>query len=137
MPAFGCVCVCAGACLCRWLSTEQDDGSISRVLLAGSSRPPVTYRVTAATSDVRGAGTDANVYLQLHGLLGDGLQQPLLGGPSAFERWVGQPGLVSGFSERQVQCTAKQKGGVCEMHFDVMLLYIYALPLHKRAAVGV
>lgn len=70
----------------RWLSTEQDDGSISRVLVAGSSRPRTTYKVAVATSDLRGAGTDANVYLQLHGVLGDGLQQPLLGGPHAFDR---------------------------------------------------
>lgn len=71
---------------CRWLSTQCEDGSISRVLLAGSSRPPVTYRVLVATSDQRGAGTDANVYLQLHGLLGDGLQHQLLGSTTAFDR---------------------------------------------------
>jgi hypothetical protein len=72
----------------RWLSTQQDDGAISRVLLAGSARAPVSYRVTVCTSDQRGAGTDANARIQLHGLLGDGLEQPLLGGPRAFDRCV-------------------------------------------------
>jgi hypothetical protein len=72
---------------CRWLSTQYEDGSISRVLIAGSSRPPVTYKVSVSTSDLRGAGTDANVYLQMHGLLGDGLQHQLLGGATAFDRY--------------------------------------------------
>lgn len=70
----------------RWLSTQYEDGSISRLLLAGSGRPPVTYKVLVTTSDLRGAGTDANVYLQLHGLLGDGLQHQLLGSATAFDR---------------------------------------------------
>jgi hypothetical protein len=78
-------------CVCRWLSTQYEDGGISRVLLAGSSRPPVTYRVQVTTSDLRGAGTDANVYLQLHGLLGDGVQHQLLGGATSFDRWAVPP----------------------------------------------
>lgn len=48
----------------------------------------MTYRVLVTTSDQRGAGTDANVYLQLHGLLGDGLQHQLLGSTTAFDRYV-------------------------------------------------
>lgn len=70
----------------RWLSTQYEDGSISRVLSAGSSRPPVTFKALVVTSDMRGAGTDANVYLQLHGLLGDGSQHQLLGSATAFDR---------------------------------------------------
>lgn len=58
------------------------------MLIAGSSRPPVTYKVSVSTSDLGGAGTDANVYLQMHGLLGDGLQHQLLGGATAFDRCV-------------------------------------------------
>lgn len=68
------------------MSTQYEDGSISRVLQAGSGRPPVTYWVSVVTLDLRGAGTDANVHLQLHGLLGDGLQHQLLGSATAFDR---------------------------------------------------
>eukprot|EP00775_Hariotina_reticulata_P013433 gene13433-13561_t len=70
----------------RWLSTDQDDGRICRELVAGHSKPQVSYKVLVHTSDCRGAGTDANVFLQLHGLLGDGLKQQLLGGATAFDR---------------------------------------------------
>lgn len=46
----------------------------------------MTYQVVTHTSDLRGAGTDAGVYVQLHGLLGDGLRQQLVGGPNDFGR---------------------------------------------------
>ncbi|WIA17082.1 hypothetical protein OEZ85_013981 [Tetradesmus obliquus] len=70
----------------RWLSTQLDDERICRELMAGASRPLVTYQVVTHTSDLRGAGTDAGVYVQLHGLLGDGLRQQLVGGPNDFGR---------------------------------------------------
>jgi hypothetical protein len=76
-------CACTN---CRWLSTQLDDGRICRELIAGASRPLVTYQVVTHTTDVRGAGTDAAVYVQLHGLLGDGLRQQLVGGPTDFTR---------------------------------------------------
>jgi hypothetical protein len=47
----------------------------------------VTYKVVTHTSDLRGAGTDAAVYVQLHGLFGDGLRQQLVGGPTDFSRY--------------------------------------------------
>jgi hypothetical protein len=72
--------------VCRWLSTQLDDGRVCRELVAGASRPLVTYKVVTHTSNLRGAGTDAAVYVQLHGLLGDGLRQQLVGGPTDFDR---------------------------------------------------
>jgi hypothetical protein len=65
---------------CRWLAKDEDDGAIRRRLQAlgspGSAglTATTTYRVTIYTSDVRGAGTDANVYVQLLGELQDGRQ---------------------------------------------------------------
>ena len=65
---------------CRWLAKDEDDGAIRRRLQAlgspGSTglTATTTYRVTIYTSDVRGAGTDANVHIQLLGELQDGHQ---------------------------------------------------------------
>ena len=36
----------------------------------GATAPLQEYRITVFTSDVRGAGTDANVFIELHGALG-------------------------------------------------------------------
>lgn len=71
---------------CRWLSTQLEDGRICRDLVGGASRPQIAYQVVTYTSDIRGASTDAVVSIQLHGLLGDGHKQQLLGGPTDFDR---------------------------------------------------
>jgi hypothetical protein len=75
----------------RWLSTEQDDGRICRELPAAGGGAPAAaaaaaYRVTIVTGDVRGAGTDANVAIMLHGARGDGARHRLGGRPQDFER---------------------------------------------------
>lgn len=59
-----------------------------RDLHAGPRPARVTYRVTTLTSDLRGAGTDANVSVQLHGRRGDGRRLELAAGPQDFERWA-------------------------------------------------
>lgn len=43
-------------------------------------------QVKAVTSDLRGAGTDANVYLIMHGTLGTGMRHILSSGADDFER---------------------------------------------------
>lgn len=73
-------------CCFRWLSTQQEDGRICRELFAGSSAGRVAYEVTLVTSDTRGAGTDANVHVQLHGSLGDGVRHELVANPGQLER---------------------------------------------------
>ena len=40
------------------------------------------------TSDLRGAGTEANVHLIMHGTLGDGQRQMLTSGHDDFNRWA-------------------------------------------------
>ena len=52
----------------RWLAVDEDDGLIRRRLTAMTVGGESTnYRVVTYTSDVRGAGTDANVYCYLAG----------------------------------------------------------------------
>jgi hypothetical protein len=75
----------------RWLSTHLDDGRICRELTASVQQPVAAYSVVLYTSDIRGAGTDANVYLHLHGQCGDGRQRTLVGGVNAFDRHVCPP----------------------------------------------
>lgn len=77
---------CPHGCCTRWLSIQQEDGRICRELFAGSSAGRVGYEVTLVTSDTRGAGTDANVHVQLHGSLGDGVRHELVANPGQLER---------------------------------------------------
>ncbi|XP_072045883.1 lipoxygenase homology domain-containing protein 1-like [Amphiura filiformis] len=50
----------------RWLDKKEDDGLIERELTP-VERQMETYKVFVTTSDVKGAGTDANVYVIIHG----------------------------------------------------------------------
>ena len=63
----------------RWLSRDEDDGLIERDLFPGEEEhhdQDVHYTAEVYTSDMRGAGTDADVSLMLFGHLGDsGVQQ--------------------------------------------------------------
>ncbi|XP_048241483.1 lipoxygenase homology domain-containing protein 1-like isoform X2 [Haliotis rufescens] len=65
----------------QWLAKDEGDGSISRDLIG--SRDPMAirkmakYKVTVFTGNVKGAGTDANVYLTMFGENGDSGERPL------------------------------------------------------------
>ena len=61
----------------RWLSTDEDDGQISRFLFrkqpneqnkdtTPTTTEGITYNITVYTGDKLGAGTDAKVYLVMH-----------------------------------------------------------------------
>ncbi|KAG2501257.1 hypothetical protein HYH03_001064 [Edaphochlamys debaryana] len=76
----------------RWFSVHLDDCRISRILFAGHATPYIQYKVRTVTSDLRGAGTDANVHLIMHGALGDGVRHILSSGVDDFER-----GMVNEF----------------------------------------
>ncbi|XP_025021880.1 lipoxygenase homology domain-containing protein 1 [Python bivittatus] len=78
---------CLGLCLklpCgRWLDKSEDDGAIERVLFPAELQtrtyvPFVPYEVTVYTSDLFGAGTDADVFLVLYGADGVCTQQKSL-----------------------------------------------------------
>ncbi|XP_075070522.1 oxygen-regulated protein 1 [Mixophyes fleayi] len=66
----------------RWLSQDQDDGEICRefpVLRHGHAKLAVTkYKIHVVTGDLWNAGTEANVYMSLHGQYGDTGSRPLL-----------------------------------------------------------
>ncbi|PIK54821.1 putative lipoxygenase-likey domain-containing protein 1-like [Apostichopus japonicus] len=56
----------------RWLDKKEDDGQIERELYPVESRTEeyekhVPYEITVHTSDVSGAGTDADVFIVLYG----------------------------------------------------------------------
>ncbi|XP_068093489.1 oxygen-regulated protein 1 isoform X2 [Hyperolius riggenbachi] len=59
----------------RWLSQDEEDGEICRefpVLRHGFINLPVTrYKIQIVTGDLWNAGTEANVYMSLHGQYGD------------------------------------------------------------------
>ena len=62
----------------------------------GATAPLQEYRITVFTSDVRGAGTDANVFIELHGALGSVGQNRLeTHGVRAFRRGVELRGVVA------------------------------------------
>ncbi|KAG1672531.1 hypothetical protein FOA52_002840, partial [Chlamydomonas sp. UWO 241] len=52
----------------QWLATDEGDGLIRRRLTRLGGGGATNYRINVYTSDVRGAGTDANVYIYLSGV---------------------------------------------------------------------
>ena len=57
-------------CLLRWLAKNEEDGAIRRRLQstgASNGSSTTSYRVTTYTSDIKGAGTDAGVWIELVG----------------------------------------------------------------------
>lgn len=71
----------------KWLSAEEGDRKCSRTLLAtkvAASKP--VYDVDVYTADKRGAGTDANVFITLFGVKGQGVRTKLDDKKNNFER---------------------------------------------------
>ena len=68
---------------CLWRHRSKDDGEVVREIPASGSgvrkvAELVRYRVSVQTGDVRGGGTDAEVFLCLHGNRGDTGHRKLL-----------------------------------------------------------
>ena len=65
----------------RWFCRDEDDGLIERDLYPGTEeecgKQDMQYTAEVFTSDMRGAGTDADVSLVLFGDQGDSGTQPL------------------------------------------------------------
>jgi hypothetical protein len=75
----------------RWLAKDEDDKQISRELAASeqdgvASTPLSKYTISVKTGDIRGAGTDANVFIILYGDQGDSGKRKLEGSGNKFER---------------------------------------------------
>ena len=77
----------------QWLCSDTGDGRIERELhplltphSAHHSDHALPWEVRVFTSDLRGAGTDANVTLQVHGSQGSSLPTPLGDNVANFEQ---------------------------------------------------
>lgn len=73
----------------RWLDKGEDDGQIVRELTpenSPSDTKVVKYKISVRTGDRRGAGTDANVFIIVHGEKGDTGKRVLEGSGNNFER---------------------------------------------------
>jgi len=77
----------------QWFARDRGDGQCVRVLhvgraaaLAEAALKTRRYKVVVKTSDKRGAGTDANVYLTLHGAGGSTGPQALENSANNFEK---------------------------------------------------
>ncbi|XP_053910565.1 lipoxygenase homology domain-containing protein 1 [Cuculus canorus] len=67
----------------RWLDKSEDDGAIERIIFPAELQtkeyiPFVPYEITVYTSDIFGAGTDADVFVVLYGSDGICTQQKSL-----------------------------------------------------------
>uniref|UniRef100_A0A8C3PVS5 Lipoxygenase homology domains 1 n=1 Tax=Chrysolophus pictus TaxID=9089 RepID=A0A8C3PVS5_CHRPC len=67
----------------RWLDKSEDDGAIERIIFPAELQtteyiPFVPYEITVYTSDIFGAGTDADVFIVLYGSDGICTQQKSL-----------------------------------------------------------
>lgn len=80
----------------RWLAHDEDDGEIVRELPAEGEHirkplPLVNYKVEVHTGTKAGAGTDADVFINLFGEWGD-----------TGERWLHKPDSRSGKHNRNL-----------------------------------
>ncbi|KAH3714459.1 lipoxygenase-like protein [Pelomyxa schiedti] len=75
----------------RWLGSDEEDGATERTLTGSSedgccSSDWVRYIITTVTGDRRGAGTDANVFIDIRGKTAKTGQRKLEGSGNCFER---------------------------------------------------
>ncbi len=130
-----------------WLTTTGEQaaaaaatGGCRRTLHAGQlatapGRGTASYKVVVATSDVRGAGTDADVYVTLYGALGDTGERRLDNAANNFER-----GQVGGAADGRAPgtycatpCFLLSSPGSCSMPYtrtagDSLQHMIMAMP---------
>jgi hypothetical protein len=75
----------------KWFDKDEDDKQIVRDIVASTEDgqaclPLLLYTVQVTTGNLRGAGTDANVYINITGANGDTGNVNLPGGRNSFER---------------------------------------------------
>ena len=82
-----------------WLDASDGDGAITRTLFplgaegAVATQATSDYTVTITTSDIKGAGTDASVFVTLFGTEGDSGRRALDTSKNNFERGSGKISL--------------------------------------------
>ncbi len=83
----------------EWLEPSKEKGvdGCKRTLLTGAAAAAagglVSYRVLVKTSDIRGAGTDADVFLTIYGPKGDTGERPLDNSANKYVRVCSDKGL--------------------------------------------
>jgi len=75
----------------KWFDKDEDDKQIVRDIVASTEDgtaclPLLLYTVQVTTGNLRGAGTDANVYINITGANGDTGKVNLAGGRNSFEK---------------------------------------------------
>jgi hypothetical protein len=75
----------------KWFDKSEEDGQIERDVPATgqdgkASTPLVSYKISVVTGDRHGAGTDANVFIQVFGDKGASGKRKLESGDNNFER---------------------------------------------------
>uniref|UniRef100_A0A6B2KWS8 PLAT domain-containing protein n=1 Tax=Arcella intermedia TaxID=1963864 RepID=A0A6B2KWS8_9EUKA len=72
----------------RWFAKDEDDGLIERTLAPGEgdASGQSLYQVSVVTGNIRGAGTDANVFIEVFGKKGKSRKQVLDNSENNFEK---------------------------------------------------
>uniref|UniRef100_A0A3B4CPZ4 PLAT domain-containing protein n=1 Tax=Pygocentrus nattereri TaxID=42514 RepID=A0A3B4CPZ4_PYGNA len=117
----------------RWLDINEDDNEIIRELPATGVHVPeplplLKYRVTVCTGNVSGSGTDASVYLNIIGDLGDTGERLLFmskNNVNKFEKGNADEFLIEAVSLgmiRRVRIGHDGRGGGCGWFLDKVMV---------------
>uniref|UniRef100_A0AAV2IX71 PLAT domain-containing protein n=1 Tax=Knipowitschia caucasica TaxID=637954 RepID=A0AAV2IX71_KNICA len=113
----------------RWLDINEDDNEIARELSATGDLiedplPLIKYRVTICTGTVSGSGTDATVFLNVIGDLGDTGERPMImskNNVNKFEKGNHDEFLIEAVTlgqVRRVRVGHDGRGGGCGWFLD-------------------
>ncbi|CAJ1070168.1 lipoxygenase homology domain-containing protein 1-like [Xyrichtys novacula] len=117
----------------RWLDINEDDNEIVRELPAISTLideplPLIKYRVTICTGNVSGSGTDASVFLNIIGDLGDTGERLMFmskNNVNKFEKGNHDEFLIEAVSVgqvRKVRVGHDGRGGGCGWYLDKVMV---------------
>ncbi|XP_010779871.1 lipoxygenase homology domain-containing protein 1-like [Notothenia coriiceps] len=117
----------------RWLDVNEDDNEVVRELSAtgdfnAEPLPVIKYRVTVCTGSIGGSGTDASVFLNLIGDLGDSGNRDMVNcknNVNKFEKGNYDEFIVESVSigqVRRVRIGHDGKGGGCGWFLDKVIV---------------
>ncbi|KAM7368820.1 hypothetical protein PAMP_013127 [Pampus punctatissimus] len=117
----------------RWLDINEDDNEITRELpaigaLIDEPLPLIKYRVTICTGNVSGSGTDASVFLNIIGDLGDTGERLMImskNNVNKFEKGNHDEFLIEAVSlgqVRRVRVGHDGRGGGCGWFLDKVMV---------------
>ncbi|KAL0979113.1 hypothetical protein UPYG_G00180880 [Umbra pygmaea] len=117
----------------RWLDSNEDDNELIRELpatgeLVPEPLPLIKYRVTVCTGSVSGSGTDATVFLNLIGDLGDTGERTLINcknNVNKFEKGSMDEFIIEAVSIgnlQRVRIGHNGRGGGCGWYLDKVIV---------------